>query len=264
MLRGALHIHSTYSDGERTLAQLRSVFQAAGCRFICTTDHAEAFDEARVDEYRRECEALSDDKFAIIGGLEYCCVKGMHVLGYGVTALINSTDPREVIEAIARYGGVSVVAHPKDAMFPAIEALGTLPDGIEVWNSKYDGRYAPRPGTFRLVERLRARRPDLHAFYGQDLHWLRQYRNLLTVLEGDAFDRRTVLAALAGGGYAGLKGNRRFPSSGSMAPSELHRFEVVHRWSERLRRALRGVKRSVEAIGVGVPPPIKAQLRRIF
>jgi predicted metal-dependent phosphoesterase TrpH len=102
MPRGALHIHSTYSDGERTLAQLRSTFQAAGCCFICTTDHAEAFDEARVDEYRRECESLSDETFAVVGGLEYRCDGGMHVLGYGVTALIDSTDPAEVFEIIAR------------------------------------------------------------------------------------------------------------------------------------------------------------------
>lgn len=264
MLRGALHIHSTYSDGERTLAQLRHTFQAAGCRFICTTDHAEAFDQARVDEYRRECEALSDDTFSLIGGLEYACAGGMHVLGYGVMALIKSTDPVEVIEAIGRHGGVSVVAHPKDTMFPAIEALGVLPNGIEVWNSKYDGRYAPRPGTFRLVERLRAKRPDVRAFYGQDLHWMRQYRSLLTMLEGDAFDRQAVLAALATGRYAGLKGNRRLPSSGSLPHSELQRFEVLHWWSQRLRLAMRRVKRSVETVGVGVPRPVKAQLRRIF
>jgi hypothetical protein len=264
MPRGALHIHSTYSDGERTLAQLRSTFQAAGCCFICTTDHAEAFDEARVDEYRRECESLSDETFAVVGGLEYRCDGGMHVLGYGVTALIDSTDPAEVFEIIARHGGVSVVAHPKTAMFPDIEALAVLPNGIEAWNSKYDGRYAPRPGTFQLIERLRARRPDLHAFYGQDLHWMRQCRSLLTAVEGDAFDRQAVLSALAAGDFAGLKGKRRFPASGSLARSELQRLEATHRWSQRLRLAMRGVKTRAEAIGVWVPSPVKAQLRRIF
>jgi aryl-alcohol dehydrogenase-like predicted oxidoreductase len=47
-----------------------------------------------------------------------------------------------------------------------------LPDGIEVWNSKYDGRYAPRPGTFEMLARTKVRRPDVRAFYGQDLHWI--------------------------------------------------------------------------------------------
>ena len=264
MPRGALHIHSTYSDGERTLAQLRSTFEASGCRFICVTDHAEAFDQARADEYRRECEALSDDRFSIIGGLEYRCDGGMHVLGYGVTALIDSTDPQEVFELIARHGGVSVVAHPKNTVFPYLEALEVLPNGIEAWNSKYDGRYAPRPGTFRLIERLRAKRQDLHAFYGQDLHWMKQCRDLLTVVDGTAFDRQTVLSALAAGTFVGRKGNRTFPASGRMAPSELRHFEAVHRWSQRMRLTMRSVKTSVEAIGLAVPSPVKAQLRRIF
>ena len=85
MLQGALHIHSTYSDGELTLAELRQVFVAAGCRFACVTDHAEAFDDARLEAYRRECDEQSDDRFRFIAGLEYTCEGRMHVLGYGVT-----------------------------------------------------------------------------------------------------------------------------------------------------------------------------------
>ena len=33
MLKGALHIHSTYSDGDFTLEELRGIFVRAGCRF---------------------------------------------------------------------------------------------------------------------------------------------------------------------------------------------------------------------------------------
>ena len=40
MLRGALHIHSTWSDGEFTLSELRHILVGAGCRFACVTDHA--------------------------------------------------------------------------------------------------------------------------------------------------------------------------------------------------------------------------------
>ena len=137
MLPGVLHIHSTYSDGELTLAQLRRVFETAGCRFACVTDHAEAFDDVRLEAYRRECDEQSDERFRFIAGLEYGCEGRMHVLGYGVTTPIGSTDPQEVIRAIDAMGGVSVVAHPKGTMFPVIEAFEQLPQGIEVWNSKY-------------------------------------------------------------------------------------------------------------------------------
>ena len=89
MLLGVLHLHSTYSDGEFSLAELRRLFCAAGCRFACVTDHADAFDsDGQLDAYRRECDALSDDRFRFIAGLEYTCVDRMHVLGYGVSGRI--------------------------------------------------------------------------------------------------------------------------------------------------------------------------------
>src|SRR6185437_8385538 len=75
MLQGVLHIHSTYSDGEFKLAELREIYLASGCRFACVTDHADAFasDPGRLDDYRRECDARSDDRFRFIAGLEYTC-----------------------------------------------------------------------------------------------------------------------------------------------------------------------------------------------
>ena len=257
MLQGALHIHSTYSDGELTLAELRTLYVAAGCRFACVTDHAEALDASRLDAYRRDCDEQSDDRFRFIAGLEYACRGRMHVLGYGVTDPIDSTDPQEVIRAIAALGGIAVVAHPKDTMFPAIEAFEPLPHGIEVWNSKYDGRYAPRPGTFRLLARLRARRRDVGAFYGQDFHWRRQYRGLLTIVDGDTLGRAPVLAALAAGRYVGVKDGRTLPSTGTLPPAQLAAFERVHQRSQRVRRFVGTVKSWADASGLDVPAPIK-------
>ena len=42
-LKGTLHIHSTYSDGELKLIELREIFLSRGFRFACVTDHAESF-----------------------------------------------------------------------------------------------------------------------------------------------------------------------------------------------------------------------------
>ena len=87
MLKGAIHIHSTYSDGEFTLPELRDVFRSAGCAFVCMTDHAEAFDAESLHRYQAECEALSDGSFCFIAGLEYGCEQKMHILGYGARRL---------------------------------------------------------------------------------------------------------------------------------------------------------------------------------
>ena len=51
MLKGIIHCHSTYSDGEFTLRELREVCLVAGVDFVCMTDHAEAFDESRLRAY---------------------------------------------------------------------------------------------------------------------------------------------------------------------------------------------------------------------
>jgi hypothetical protein len=265
MLPGVLHIHSTHSDGEFSLPELRALFVAAGLRFACVTDHADAFDrDADRAQYRRECEALSDASFRFVPGLEYTCVDRMHIIGYGVTAPISSDDPERVIAAIRRLGGVAVIAHPKDAAFAAIERFDPLPDGIEVWNSKYDGRYAPRPETFHLLARTKARRPDMRAFYGQDLHWRRQYRGLTVEVDAPSSHPAPILRALADGRFCGVCEGVRLPSDGVLPAALLQRFDRAQRRSRMLRRWMRLVKSWVDGAGIGVPTPVKAQLRRIF
>src|SRR4051812_23946765 len=117
MLRGAIHIHSTYSDGELTLAELRDRYIALGCSFLAMTDHAESFTGDTLRSYAAECERLSTPDFALVAGLEFGCLDRMHVLGFGVTALAPSKEPQAVFAHVARHGGVSVIAHPMDTAF---------------------------------------------------------------------------------------------------------------------------------------------------
>lgn len=264
MVKGVLHIHSTHSDGEFSIAELRDIYMAAGCRFACITDHADSFDEERLAAYRRDCEEHSDEQFRFIPGLEYTCVDRMHILGYGITTLIESVDPETVIARIADLGGVAVIAHPKDTALAGIERFDPLPDGIEVWNSKYDGRYAPRRATFLLLERLRQRNPAMRAFYGQDLHWRRQYRGLLTLLHDGQYDRDAVLSALRRGAYVGVKDDLRLPSDGVLEPALLARFHRQHERSRSVRLLMKRAKASVDRLGLTVPTSVKAQLRRMF
>jgi predicted metal-dependent phosphoesterase TrpH len=264
MQKGVLHIHSTYSDGEFTLEELREVFVAAGCRFACITDHADAFDAEKLADYVRECGERSDAAFQFIPGLEYTCENRMHVLGYGATSLIPMRDPQAVFQRINAIGGVSAIAHPRDEAFTWIESFDALPDGIEVWNSKYDGRYAPRPATFALLARLKARRPDMTAFFGQDLHWRQQYRGLFVVADCDATDRAGVLAALRSGRYEGEKEGQRLPATGELPPELIERFARAHDRSRRMRGWITRAAQWADGLGLALPVKMKAQLRRIF
>ena len=264
MRKGVIHAHSTYSDGEYSLSELREVFLSSGCSFVCMTDHAEFFDEQKVREYRDECERLSDDKFTFVAGLEFTCDQRMHVLGYGVTELVSTTNPQEVISHIDKVGGVSVIAHPMDSAFPWIESFSMLPQGIETWNSKYDGRYGPRAGTFELLHRLQTRQQNMKAFYGVDFHWKKQFRHLYTSLESDVITRDEILSALANGNYSAFKDNLTLPSSGQLSSELLAQLSARHYRSMKVRRFTKRVKKIADRFGATIPAPIKGQLRRIF
>lgn len=264
MLKGAMHSHSTYSDGEFTLAELREIFLAEGCSFLCMTDHAESFNQESIARYIAECQSLSDKDFCMVAGLEYRCEHDMHILGYCATKPTQSANPEEVIRHIGSQGAVSVIAHPKDEFFPWIESFGVLPMGIETWNSKYDGRYAPRPGTFALLRRLKQRAPQMHAFYGMDLHWKKQFRGLRIMLDCERLEPAAILAALAAGKYSGQKDDLLLPSSGVLPDALLQEFGQAQARSRRMWTFLKSSKKRLDSLGIRVPDSLKAQLRRIF
>ncbi len=264
MLKAAIHCHSKYSDGEYTLAELREMFIAAGYHFVCMTDHAEWFDAEKMNAYVADCESLSDERFRFIAGLEYECEKKMHILGYGVTAPVGTKAPQEVISHIENHGGVSVIAHPGDSMFPWIETFATLPTGIETWNSKYDGPNAPRPRTFALLNRLQQRKPEMKAFYGQDLHWKKQYRGLSNQVDCGSPTRTSVLAALRSGNYSGVSQELELPSDGVLPESLLTTFGKVNERYMRKQKAFKRVKKMSGALGKNLPAPVKARIRKIL
>jgi hypothetical protein len=264
MLKGALHAHSKYSDGELTLAEHRKICLARGFSFLCITDHAECFNGESIVQYVQDLQRHSDREFCFVPGLEYRCDRDMHILGYGATRLASTTDPESIFRHIASQGAISVIAHPKDTFFSWIEDFRTLPQGIEVWNSKYDGRYGPRPGTFALLQRLRERSPEMHAFYGQDLHWRNQFRGLYVAVDCETPDPSAILATLRAGRYEGQKDDLRLPSSGALPEATLTEFGEAHARSRRLRRVIESGQRTLNRLGIRLPTSLKAQLRRIY
>jgi PHP domain-containing protein len=260
----ALHVHSTYSDGELSLTQVRDLFVSAGCQLVCMADHADFFDERRLADYLAECRQLSNNQIRILPGLEFGCRGRMHIVGYGVERLVASEDPAVVIEHIAASKGVSVIAHPAPEHLPLIPAFTRLPNGIEAWNTKSDGSTAPRPAVFELIRELRKREPSLLAFYGVDFHWRHQDRRLLNevTLAGDS--DRAVVDALHAGHFEGVHGELRLPSDGVIPHELLAEFAVRNARSSQLRKLVRRLKKWTGPLGRVLPAPLKSQLRRFF
>jgi hypothetical protein len=228
------------------------------------TDHAEAFDESKLHSYVNECQSLSSDYFRIVPGLEYECQARMHILGYGMTSRLETKDPQQVIERINRAGGISVIAHPPERVFQWIESFGHQANGIEVWNTKYDGRYAPRPSTFALLGRLQTTSQSVHAYYGLDLHWKHQYSGLLNHLDCASLSNEQILGALASGSYYATNRTIELPSNGKLTEQLLSRFAVAQARSSRCRSLVQQCTRTLDQVGIRLPSPIKSQLRALF
>jgi hypothetical protein len=104
----------------------------------------------------------------------------------------------------------------------------------------------------------------MHAFYGQDLHWKKQYRGLRVALDCDSLQRDDILNTLATGAYSGEKDDLQLPSSGVLPESLLVEFGNAQMRSQNMWRFLKNGKQALDRFGIRVPESLKAQLRRIF
>ena len=218
MRKGILHVHSVYSDGEESLERLVDLFKSLGMDFVAVSDHAEVFDEARMQQYVRLCESLSSDKFLVIPGLEFALHGGgTHILGYGITRRIRAADIEKLVDGIHEAGGIAVLAHPATGSINMIGPIKSKLDGIEVWNGRYDGIYSPRADSFQLLRRVRANNLKASAFGGIDLHKIRQaHRPIYVEVEADTLHRDPVLESLREGKFSLRGANMTIPADGKL------------------------------------------------
>jgi hypothetical protein len=217
-MKGVLHVHSTFSDGEESLEGLVRLFKQAGMSFIAVSDHAEVFDEARMSDYVGRCEALSDSRFVVIPGLEFALQGGsLHILGYGVTRRVRFTHMEQLVDGIHEAGGIAVLAHPPAGSTNMIGPIKGKLDGVEVWNGRYDGVHAPRAESFQLLRKVRSLNLKTSAYCGIDLHKIGQARKPVYLeLNSDKVDRESILGALRDGRFTLRGSNMSIPSTGDL------------------------------------------------
>lgn len=217
-MRGVLHVHSIFSDGEESLERVAQTFRDAGMQFMAVSDHAEVFDEQRMREYVALCDSLSSARFLVIPGLEFALKGGsIHILGYGITTRVRAPNLEQLADGIHDAGGIVVLAHPPSGSINMIGAIKAKLDGIEVWNGRYDGTVAPRADSFQLLRRIRLSNPKAAAYCGIDLHKIAQARKPLYVkIEGVRLERDAVVNALRQGAFTLYGSNIVIPSTGHL------------------------------------------------
>jgi hypothetical protein len=104
----------------------------------------------------------------------------------------------------------------------------------------------------------------MRAFYGQDLHWKKQFRGLFHQIRCVAPVCSKILTALTRGDNVGIKGSLELPSSGKLPPDLLARFGSVNKRSRHMWRLIKEIKKTADYFGIAVPASVKSQLRQIF
>ncbi|KKM12281.1 hypothetical protein SY88_03720 [Clostridiales bacterium PH28_bin88] len=151
-----LHVHSTYSDGAKTVEEIAADARRAGIDMVGITDH-------------RTLGALLDGKEGWYGPV--LVLVGMesndrchHYLSFGVQRPVpdNDLEPQKVIDAVKAQGGIGFIAHPFEEGSRLVDGGKTYPwedwsvkgfDGICIWNytSQWRDGVSSVPGAFYQV-----------------------------------------------------------------------------------------------------------------
>ncbi len=193
-----LHMHTSYSDGSGTYAELARAALKTGVDVLLVTDHNVLV--KGLDAYYHEgkkctlvlaCEEIHDQDRD---------PQKDHLLVFNTDQELASfaDDSQSLINAVSRIGGLSFIAHPVD---PAMPAFGETDiswedwnvtgfTGIELWNGfselkavakgKLDGLvyaflpqtipHGPLPKTLRIWDELLSKGQPVVAVGGSDAH----------------------------------------------------------------------------------------------
>lgn len=205
MLRGACHIHSRYSyDGALSLAEIRALLLKQGASFALMTEHTDALDPVAAQTFIQECRALNDEQFRFVPGFEVPYL-GTHILVIG-TDQYHTGDAGQSLAQWRSEGALLVVAHPHRNGYRLDDFLRGHADGIEIWNSQYDGIHAPRAWAVRLYRGLRRLRASVAAYGSLDLHrGAHRYGPQLNLHASDTSED-ALIAALRAGSFSMIRG----------------------------------------------------------
>ncbi len=195
---GALHIHTTYSDGSGSYPEVIAAAQAAGLRWIIITDH---------DTLEGQAYAGWHDGVLVIVGHEITPDRN-HFLALGLEHVVSADQaPRRFIDEVYARGGFGIIAHPDERVINQFKDCYRWDDwtvdgptmregvsvGLELWNMMSDwtehltprnrflhffvpslGLSGPTPATLAWWDRLNMAGRRTFGVFGIDAHAFRR------------------------------------------------------------------------------------------
>jgi hypothetical protein len=102
-LKGNLHTHTTFSDGERPPEEVIADYERRGYDFLALSDH---------DTYVPPRDYQSLTRMALLPGVEVTAM-GPHILQVGIEERLEpERDRQRVLDAITARGGLALFNHP--------------------------------------------------------------------------------------------------------------------------------------------------------
>jgi len=205
--RGALHVHTTESDGALDPAAAIAWYRENKYHFAAITDHGKLVDAS----------ALGDDSFLCLPGIEFDLgetdIGGpYHIVGLGVgsePALPPGASAQDAIDAIRDAGGEAILAHPYwlGATFSDLLPLaGHL--AVEIFNATCEETISKGLSVVHWDDLL-ARGKRLWGLAVDDAHWRRRdYGEGWVVLKARRLTRDAVMQALRDGHFYSTRGPR--------------------------------------------------------
>ena len=225
---GIMHIHTDYSyDGRDSLQEVARLAKRKGYGFLLLTEHNDDFSDEKMQRFVAECERLSTNDLIIVPGLEVNCDFGRHLLAIGIKKYIGIADPDKVIDKIKENGGLAILPHPGLYQFRSFLTSASNLDGVEVWNSRYDSKYAPNPKSFSLLKNLRKENPGIFAYGGQDLHSVRELDDLSLRVELARPSEFEILHRLEKGRFEVARKRMAIDSVGDITKTQKVLFDIV-------------------------------------
>ncbi|MGD9518663.1 MAG: PHP domain-containing protein [Armatimonadota bacterium] len=200
-LKGALHVHTTESDGRRTPQEVVDAYKDCGYDFVVFTDHNKV----------TGAEGLETRGMVVFSGVEVSCQgtefgSSFHLVAVGLDGPLPEDLDRDsaqaTIDCLRNLGAVVFIAHPYWSLLTLGDLMGLHNyHGIEVLNAgcEWETRHGDSSQHWSwLMERDR----EVFAYAVDDSHWgFADFAGGWVMVRTGERSSVAIVKALASGGF---------------------------------------------------------------
>lgn len=262
-INGVLHLHTTYSyDGKLSLDSLKDLLIAHNVQFALITEHTDEMTKEVGEKFIKACREKSDERIILIPGFEVP-YGGRHILMIGAHRFVRGgiDNTEDNIREWKSAAEIAVFAHPHRNEYSVDGAMEDILDGIEVWNSQYDGKYTPRFRSLALLRRLQNTGKNVHAYAGLDFHREEHEGGPRIVVENINPTFGDVINALRNARYTLERGNIIISSEGDIRSGNVFILRIKSMFFIGIVSFLKRISKYTKALGIPIPSKLRRRIR---